>query len=115
LNIGEDCEVTNSLEAAENIVIDERSVIKGDIQTRGEILLNADVIVEGEVRADGDMEMGRNVRVDGDIYCNSLKLYNSSKVVGTIHANGRIKFIPDDDEELVQTGSLIDDLDAMLG
>lgn len=115
LNVGEDCEVKVKLEAAEDVVIDERSVIKADIQTKAGVLLNADVVVEGDVHADGDMEMGRNVRVDGDIYCNSLKLYNSSKVVGTIHANGRIKFIPDEDEEPVQTGSLVDDLDAMLG
>jgi len=93
LNIGEDCLIKTNIKAGDDIIVDERSRIVGDIRSKGQVLLNASVEVEGEIRCDGDMEIGREVMVHGDIYCNSLKMYNDSKVEGKIHAKGRIKLL----------------------
>ncbi len=93
VSIGEECLVKTGIKAGDDVVVDEGTKIVGNVETKGRVLLNARVEVQGDIRCEGDMEIGREVMVHGDIYCNSLKMYNDSKVDGTISARGRIKLL----------------------
>ena len=76
IDLGAGTELFGSLRARGDISVGERSVIHGDVSTRG-----------------GTVRLHRDVNVKGDVSCDDAVIHQSAEVDGSIRARGELRLV----------------------
>jgi Predicted acyltransferase len=76
ITVGRNTNLFGSLRAREDINIDQRTRIHGDVTTR-----------------DGAVSISAGAQIRGDVVCGDLELHDDAEVYGTIRASGKVNIV----------------------
>ena len=90
MTVGTGCRLHGNIRAG-SIAVREDTTIFGSLHTRESAVVARGSVVHGDIQSDGDVVIEQEVHVLGNVSCRSLTLHEDARVDGIIRAPGGLK------------------------
>ncbi len=100
LRVGGGCRVLGNYVVKGDVFIGKETRIFGAVRATGDVTLADGAEIQGEIHANGHAEIGEGCHVLGDLLANSVQMYQSSIVDGTLNAPEGVKFTTKKQKEM---------------
>ena len=88
--VGSGCRLHGNIRAA-SIAIREETTVFGSLHAREGVKVARETIIHGDIQSDGDVVIEQEVHILGSISCRALTLHEDARVDGIIRAPGGLK------------------------
>ena len=90
--IGKNCKVSGNFLVKGNVYIGGGTQIHGALRVTGKMTVEKNACIEGNVESEETIELGKCV-IGGDLRAEKIMISPGTRIHGTIHAPGGVRFI----------------------